>query len=118
MGRPKRSSKVLAQAESRAAAMRSISDNLDLGNSLTLAAYYRTIQSLRDQLATYNESLSFADRASSAVKETEKLLRDLSERMLIGVAAKYGKNSYEYKMAGGTRKTERKRPSREEEQVA
>jgi hypothetical protein len=29
--------------------------------------------------------------------------------MLVGVAAKYGKNSNEYKMAGGVRKADRKR---------
>ncbi len=36
----------------------------------------------------------------------------MSEDMLIGVASKYGKDSYEYKLAGGTRRSERKRPVR------
>lgn len=37
-------------------------------------------------------------------------VKDLSKRMLTGVASKYGKNSSEYEMAGGTRKSERKKP--------
>lgn len=52
------------------------------------------------------------------MQDTEKQLRDLSERMLIAVAAKYGKNSYEYEMAGGVRKSERKRPVRKTDSVA
>jgi hypothetical protein len=112
MGRQKRSSAALEQAERRSAAMRSIDENLDLGNGLKLADYDQLIQTVRGDIATYNELLSDSDRAGSAVKDGEKLLRDLSERMLIAVAAKYGKNSYEYEMAGGTRKSERKKPSR------
>jgi hypothetical protein len=38
--------------------------------------------------------------------------------MLIAVAAKYGKDSYEYEMAGGIRKSERKRPTRRLDSVA
>ena len=45
-------------------------------------------------------------------RAAEKAIRDLSERMLAGVASKYGKDSSEYEMAGGTRKSERKRPTR------
>jgi hypothetical protein len=112
MGRPKRSSAALEQAIRRSAAMRSIDENLDLGNGLKLADYDQLIQTVRGDIATYNELLSDSDRAGSAVKDGEKQLRDLSERMLIAVAAKYGKNSYEYEMAGGTRKSERKKPSR------
>ncbi len=42
----------------------------------------------------------------------------VSERMLIAVAAKYGKDSYEHEMAGGIRKSERKRPTRKADRVA
>jgi hypothetical protein len=83
-----------------------------LGDGLSVEIYAQKAELLRSQLATYNESLSFADRALNAVQDTEKEIRDLSERMLIAVAARYGKDSYEYEMAGGTRKSERKRPQR------
>lgn len=112
MTRLKRSSQVLEKAERRCAGLKSINVALDLGGGLTLENYLLLIDGLRSQLASYNESLSIVDRAASTVQDTEQQLRTLSERMLIAVAAKYGKDSYEYEMAGGTRKSERKRPTR------
>ena len=96
----------------RLASLKSISSTLDLGDGLTLASYQQKAELLRSQLATYNESLSFVDRSLSTIQDTEQQIRDLSERMLIAVAARYGKDSYEYEMAGGTRKRERRRPRR------
>jgi hypothetical protein len=52
------------------------------------------------------------DAAYTAMLEAEKSLQYLTEHMLIGVAWKYGKNSSEYEMAGGIRKSDRKRPMR------
>ncbi|MGB3517964.1 MAG: hypothetical protein WBA43_16020 [Elainellaceae cyanobacterium] len=90
--------------------MRSIHASLDLGNGLTLAEYNQAINAVRADIDTYNEALSQVDNASNAVQAGEKKLRDLSEQMLMAVAAKYGKDSSEYEMAGGTRKSERKKP--------
>jgi hypothetical protein len=112
MARLKRSSQILEKAEHRFAGLKSISETLDLGEGLTIDNYLLLIDSLRSQLVSYNESLSMIDRAAGTVQNTEQQLRTLSERMLIAVAAKYGKDSYEYEMAGGTRKSERKRPIR------
>ena len=112
MARTKRSSQVLEKAEHRCAGLKSISETLDLGEGLNIENYLLLIDSLRSQLATYNESLSIVDRAGSTVQDIEQQLRTLSERMLIAVAAKYGKDSYEYEMAGGTRKSARKRFTR------
>jgi hypothetical protein len=69
---------------------------------------------LRAQVGAYNESLSALDRAGQTVNDGEQQLRVLSERMLIAVAARYGKDSYEYAMAGGTRRRDRRRPSRQD----
>ena len=41
------------------------------------------------------------------IEHQEKSLSALCERMLLGVAVKYGKDSAEYEMAGGVRKSER-----------
>lgn len=46
------------------------------------------------------------------MQAAEDRLKDLSERVLLGVATRYGKDSDEYEMAGGIRKSERKRPLR------
>lgn len=118
MPRPKRSSPVLEKGNRRAAALKSISPDLNLGERLTLERYQLELDKLQSQLDTYNESLSFVDCALSVVRDTEKEIKVLSERMLIAVAAKYGKDSYEYEMAGGTRKSDRKRPTRKVDSVA
>jgi hypothetical protein len=112
MVRPKRSSAILQRAEKREAGLQSISSTLDLGNGLTLKAYSILIDTLRSQIATYNSALSTLDDQSRQIKDTEQQLRNLSEQMLLGVAAKYGKNSGEYGKAGGIPKSERRRPIR------
>jgi hypothetical protein len=49
------------------------------------------------------------ESSQTEIKELERSLGDLSEQMLIGVAFKYSKDSREYEMAGGVRKSERVR---------
>ncbi|MBD2104474.1 hypothetical protein [Leptolyngbya sp. FACHB-261] len=112
MARPKLSSRVLENAERRIAALECINPNLDLGNSLTLTAFNTSLEQARTRLKTYNTLLSAVDDAYRAFQEAEESLGDLAEHMLLGVAVKYGKNSAEYGMAGGVRKSERKRPTR------
>jgi hypothetical protein len=56
---------------------------------------------------------------SSSAKEKEKLLRAFSERMLIVVTAKFGKDTEEqYQKADGTKKSERKKHKRKIAKVA
>jgi hypothetical protein len=114
MARPKRSSVILQKADKRQAGLQSIDPALNLGNQLTLDTYSTLIETLRSQIATYNSALSTLDDQSRQIKETELQLRSLSEQMLLGVAAKYGKDSREYGKAGGTPKSERRRPDRKE----
>jgi hypothetical protein len=83
-----------------------------LGGELTLTAYRQQVKSLTDKLEAYNSALSTVDELGNQIRSEEKKVKDLSERMLVGVAAKYGKDSDEYEKAGGTRKSERKRPVR------
>jgi hypothetical protein len=56
--------------------------------------------------------LSKVDQSYNDMMAAEQTLSDLSELMLLGVASKYGKNSNEYEMAGGVRKSDRKRSTR------
>ncbi len=108
----KRTSPDLDKAQKRVAALASIDAALDLGGGLTLAAYRQQVQSLTTKLETYNTALSTVDEIGNQIRGEEKKLKDLTERMLAGVAAKHGKDSDEYEKAGGTRKSERKRPVR------
>jgi uncharacterized protein YukE len=112
MGRKKRSSKVLDKARTRQAAIKSIDAEYDLGNGVTASAYEQKIKATNDSLDAYNTSLSTVDEKLNEVVSNEKVLRDYNEQVLNAVAGKYGKDSSEYEMAGGKRKSERKKPAR------
>jgi hypothetical protein len=109
MSKRKRKSKVVELAQKRVAGLDSISPTLDMGNGLTIANYHAAIEAVIERLETYNSALSIADAALDNVEKDEKILRELSERMLEAVGAGYGHNSNEYAKAGGVRKEERKR---------
>jgi hypothetical protein len=56
-------------------------------------------------------ALSVIDSSRTEIALLEKAMGELSDQMLIGVAFHYGKDSREYEMAGGVRKSERIRRS-------
>ncbi len=116
MSRPKRGSKVLDRAQRRIAGLKSISSTLDLGNGVTINTFAAAIKNAQDKLEVYNSSLSTVDITQGAFELAEQSLMELTEHVLVSVAAKYGKNSDEYKMAGGVRRSERKRPARKPKQ--
>ncbi|MDZ8228080.1 hypothetical protein [Nostoc sp. ChiVER01] len=125
MSRPKRGSKVLDKAQRRIAALKSINPTLDLGNGVTIDSFATVIKTTQDKLEAYNSSLSSVDMTQEALEVAEKSLMELTKHMLLSVAAKYGKNSDEYKMAGGVRRSDvydglrlRKRPVRKPKQDA
>ena len=112
MARRKRSSKALEKADRRIASLRSISPDLNLGNGLTVDVYTNLITDMRDRLAAYNTVLSTVDKTYNDMLLIEQKLGDYSELLLLGVATKFGKNSDEYEMAGGVKKSDRKRSTR------
>lgn len=112
MARQKRGSRTLEKAQRRLSSIRSINAKLALDGGITAADYEKHINQLRTQLDTYNTTLSTVDELYNKIKLTEKELSEYSERILLGVAAKYGKNSDQYEMAGGVKKSDRKRTSR------
>ncbi|WP_414756383.1 hypothetical protein [Anabaena sp. CCY 9910] len=113
MARHKRNSRTLDKAEVRLASIKSISPILDVGEGLTVKSYTEKIETLRKSLETYNTTLSTIDVLLTQIIENEKDLADFSEKILRGVAYKFGNNSHEYQMAGGIRKSERKRTLRQ-----
>jgi hypothetical protein len=112
MARQKKTSKIIEGANTRSASLASIDPALDLGNGLTLAAYDTAIAAAQKKLDSYNTALSDADAAKNVFEKAEKGIADLSERMLSGVGTKFTKDSDEYEQAGGTKKSERKKPMR------
>ena len=109
MARLKRSSTVLDKAMLRISGMRSISETLEFDNSLNLAEYEKRIQTLQTKLSSYNTMLSTVDEAVGQIELLEQDLRSYSEKMLMSVAARYGKNSLQYMQAGGKPRKSSKR---------
>lgn len=117
MGRQKRKApRPLEVAKKRLAGIKSINENLDLGNGLSVASYSQKVGEVQSEIDTYNQFLSLLDRMLNNITVKEKSLRDMNERMLEAVGSVYGHDSNEYEMAGGTRKSEIKRSSGSPEQ--
>lgn len=109
MARQKRKSIIAEKARKRLAGVESIDPVLDLGNGNTVVAYTAAITEVDTAVDAYNTGLSVTDGLLNTVKAKEKKLTELSEKMLEAVATKFGHDSNEYEMAGGTRKSEIKR---------
>jgi hypothetical protein len=112
MSRKKRTSRILEKAELRSAGLKAIDSNMDFGNTCDLQNLTQSIEQLRSMLDAYNTALAVIDSSKSKIDAMEKTLNNLTYKMLMGVAFKYGKDSSEYEMAGGVRDSERVRKSR------
>lgn len=111
MPRRRRTSQILKKAELRVSGLKAIDPSLDFGDDRNLQNLIQMIEQLRGRISAYNTALAVIDSYKNEIKELEKTLGELTERMLIGVAFKYGKDSREYEMAGGVRKSDRIRRS-------
>lgn len=111
MSRKKRTSRVLEKAELRVAGLKAVDTTMDFGGVRSLANLTAQIEQLRSKIDAYNTALAIIDSSKTEIESLEKSLSDLTDQMLIGVAFKYGKDSREYEMAGGVRKSERIRRS-------
>lgn len=100
----------LEKGTTRLAALKSIDPTLDLANNITVPNYEAQIDLTRNKLALYNTTLSTLDDQYNECIAQIEVLKDWNERVLTGVATKFGKNSSQYEMAGGVKKTERKKP--------
>lgn len=99
----------LDKGTTRLASVKSIDPVIDLGNGITAANYEIQINLLRTKLDSYNTALSTIDDLYNECIAQIVVVRDWNDRVLTGVATKYGKNSSQYEMAGGVKKSERKR---------
>ena len=111
MSRRKRTSRVLEKAELRSAGLKAIDPSMDFGDTRNLQNLTQIVEQLRTRIDAYNTALSVIDSSKTEMDQLEKTLADLCDNMLTGVAFRYGKDSREYEMAGGVRKSERIRRS-------
>lgn len=89
--------------------MQAIDPNLDFGNGLSVTEFALQVNKLESFLAVYHKQLSLVDMAKNDTDTQEKVVRELSERMLESFGARYNHYSNEYEMAGGTRKGDNRR---------
>ena len=99
----------LEKGTTRLASVKSIDATLDLGNGITAANYETQVNLLRTKLGKYNTALSTIDDLYNDCIAQIDVVRDWNDRVLTGVATRYGKNSSQYEMAGGVKKSERKK---------
>ena len=111
MTRKKRTSRMLEKVELRAAGLKAVDPTLDFGDVRSMTNLTTQIEQLRTKIDAYNTALAIVDSSKTEIEALEKNLGELADQMLIGIAFKYGKNSREYEMAGGVRKSERIRRS-------
>ena len=107
----KRTYRVLEKAELRAAGLKAIDPSMDFGDARNLQNMTQLIEQYRTKIDAYNTALTVINSSRTEMDELDKALSDLTEKMLIGVAFKYGKDSREYEMAGAVRKSDRIRKS-------
>ena len=93
----------------RAASLKAIDPNIDFGGNRSVKVLDKQIDALQDSINLYNTAVANLGNLRSQIKEQEKELRNLTTQMLLGVAFTYGKDSFEYEMAGGVRRSERNR---------
>ena len=111
MARTRRGSSVLETARQRLAGLKAITPAPNLGPALTLTAYEGEVTAFSTALDNYNQQLAAIDELQNSLDAAEASLRDKNKRILSAVEAQYGPDSSEYEQAGGTRQSDRKRPT-------
>ena len=112
MSRRKRSSRILEKAEFRVAGLKAIDPSINFDNTYNLQNLTQLIDNFHNMLDDYNAAIAMIDSSKKKLDEMEKTLGQVSDKMLMGVGFKYGKNSNEYELAGGVRDSDRIRKSR------
>ena len=118
MPQKKKVSAAIAKAKVRISGMKTIDLMLDLGNGMNITAYEMAIQDADQRIEAYNMAIANVSQLQSSVAEAEAVLAELSERMLSTIAGRYGKKSDQYEMAGGTKRTPRRRVVKKKEPAA
>lgn len=111
MSRKKRTSPPFEKLAQRLSGLKAIDPKLDLGNNLTVDTVSQQLLACNSELEEYNMLLGNADSMLNSIEKKEEAANNLSEQVLLAVAAKFGKDSSEYEMAGGKRKSDIKRNS-------
>jgi hypothetical protein len=110
MARQRRTSAVLETTRQRLAGLKSITPAPDFGSNLNALGGQAVITDLANELDSYNQNSAALDEQQNLVDAKEDGLNDWNKRVLAAVGAKYGTDSPEYELVGGTRTSHRKKP--------
>ncbi|MDX6443557.1 MAG: hypothetical protein QOH71_631 [Blastocatellia bacterium] len=110
MARKRRTSAVVENTRQRLAGLKQIDPAPDFGGNLNAAGGQALITDFTAELDSYNQNTAALDEQQNLVDTKEDAANDWNKRVLAAVGAKYGTDSSEYEMVGGTRTSERKRP--------
>lgn len=113
MSRAQRTSRILDKGQLRILKLKAIDPLMDFGSDRNVDVLEQQIEQLHAKLNDYNTALAKIDIAKLEIDAMERRMGDLLDQLLNGVCAKYGNDSREYEMAGGTRKSDRIRKSSE-----
>ena len=112
MARPRSTSTILDSAKQRLEALKNIDPNIDFGGDVSVATLTAAVNTAQTKQTDYNDTASELTARAIELDEALEQLRQLDSRALSGVATRYGRNSKEYGMVGGTRTSDRKTPQR------
>jgi hypothetical protein len=112
MARKRRISAASAVARQRLAGLNKITPAPNLGPNISVAAYQGVFNDTAALEESHNQLAAQMDDSSNRFDAQENLMADWNRRVLSAVEAQFGPDSSEYEMVGGTRRSERKRPSR------
>ncbi len=112
MARAKRKSAVLETARTRRTGLNSITKPIDFGANTTKEAFLAKITAFEARLNAYNQKVAELDDEQNGIDADERDLAQWNKRILSAGEASFGSDSSEYELLGGTRTSERKRPTR------
>jgi hypothetical protein len=112
MARKRRTSGTLETTRQRLAGFKQINPAPDFGGNLNAAGGQAIVTDLADELDGYNQDNAALDERQNVVDRKEDAAGDWAKRVLAAIGARYGTDSSEYEMVGGTRTSERKRTPR------
>jgi hypothetical protein len=100
-----RTSNILEKAQKRKLALQSIDPNLSISSGISVAEFSVSIDDTQAKVDRYNLAIATLTQLYSEMMASEKFLADHHERMLNGVSSQFGRNSTEYEMAGGRKRS-------------
>jgi hypothetical protein len=105
-------SKALNQIQLRLSALKSIDPDLDLGEGVTVRILTELVNETRDEWDEFNTELEVLKAKYKKLREKESQVAVLSDRIVDGVAFKFGRKSREFRMISSIRRNNRSRSPR------